>query len=97
MRSIHNAVSDMLADLNLVNSIDEQIDVDQENGRRTIVKLISRRTPSAMLEIEIIDVENDDPIVCVLNRIGISRRVMSAIMDSLMDYLEAPPDLEPQT
>jgi len=97
MRSVNNAVYDMLVDLNLVNSIDDQIEVDPENERRTLVKLVSKRDPSSMLEIEIINVENDDPIVCVLNRVNMSRRVMSVIMDTLMDYLESAPTLEPQS
>jgi hypothetical protein len=97
MRSVNNAVYDMLVDLNLVSSIDDQIEVDPENERRTLVKLVSKRDPSSMLEIEIIDVENDEPTVCVLNRVNMSYRVMTIIMDTLMDYLESAPTSVPQS
>jgi hypothetical protein len=93
MRSIHNAVSDVVNELGLVDQLNDHI---YHLADRWIVRFVSK--PGAMvffvLEAEVLEEENE-PTLCVLHRVGMSRRTMERIMDSLENALTEAPPLQP--
>jgi hypothetical protein len=92
MRSVHNAVTDTLEDLDMEDSVRDRIGVDPLNPRRYVVLLKSK--PNSLshgkLVIEILDEPNDIPTVSVLANVNVSQRTMEKIMDTLMDNLSSP-------
>lgn len=91
MRSIHNAVSNMLDDLGMNNTVSDRISTDPNNPNRSIVLLKSKANvlTHGNLVFEVIDT-GDNPIVCVLSSENVSQRTMQKIMDTLMDNLVSP-------
>ena len=89
MRSVHNAVTDTLEDLDMEDTVRDQVTVDPENPLRHVVLLKSK--PNSLshgkLKIEIIQDPNDIPTVCVLSNVNVSARTLEKIMNSLMDNL----------
>jgi hypothetical protein len=92
MRSVHNAVTDTLEDLDMEDAVRDRIAVDPLNPRRYIVLLKSKPNSLSIgkLVIEIIDEPNDTPTVSVLANVNVSQRTMEKIMDTLMDNLSSP-------
>lgn len=101
MRSVHNAVSDVVVELGMTNVVRDFVEQDPQNPRRWLVTFESM--PGALvhsrLHVEILETEGY-PAACVLDRRNVGRRVMARIMNKLMDRLDTPPrlvrPLEPQ-
>ncbi len=85
MRNIDNAVSDALAHYN--GRITARIIEDPNVQDRWRVEIRHVQVPDALLEIEILNLENE-PIACVLQKVNVGRRSMFRFMDLLMEYLE---------
>lgn len=89
MRSVDNAVTDVMNHLHLNGNLDDFVTYDNLNPGRWIVRFISHpgRLVFSLLEVEVY-VEDGEPAVSVLQRIHIGRRTMNRIMDALMDFLQ---------
>jgi len=91
MRSVHNAVSDVLAELGMTNAVRDFVEQDPQNPRRWLVTIES--VPGSLiyarLHVEILETEGY-PAACVLDRRNVSYRVMARIMNKLMDRLDVP-------
>jgi hypothetical protein len=95
MRSIHNSVSDVVNELGLADQVEDRV---YHLPNRWIVRFTSK--PGAMvffaLEAEVLQYENEnEPTICVLHRVGMSRRTMERIMDTLENALREAPPLQP--
>ena len=85
MRNIDNAISDVLEHYN--GRITTRIVEDPNVPQRWRIEVRHVQVPDALLEIEILNLENE-PIACVLQKVNVGRRSMNRFMDLLMDYLE---------
>lgn len=96
MRSVHNAVSDVLSELGMTNVVEETVRHDDENPGRWLVTFTSRpgSLMLSLLEVEIL--ENDgNPAACVLSTINVLRHKVTLIMDLLMERLWEPKSSQP--
>ena len=97
MRSVYNAVTDVVNELRLANQVDEHVYPDRHNPSRWIVRFMSK--PGSLiffvLEVEIMDEPNNDPTICVMHRVGLSTRTMERLMNSLEEALREVPALPP--
>lgn len=93
MRSIYNAVTDTIDELRLRRHVDDSVHPDPDSQTRWIVRFISK--PGSLVfffvEVEVLDEENDDqPTICVLHKIGLSRTKLERLMDTLEERLIVP-------
>ena len=90
MRSPYNAVSDVMNELGMLQSVRETVRQDPQNPQRWLITFESiQDSPHYRLDVEVM--ENDQhPYACVLNRFNVGYRSMTRIMDKLMDRLEEP-------
>jgi hypothetical protein len=88
MRPIHNVVSDLMEELDMVGQVRET--VYQASPGRWILQFKS--LPGALihsrLTIEILENAPYDPVGCVLEKYNVGRSVMTEVMDTLMDLLD---------
>lgn len=93
MRSVVNAVDDVMEELRLHKSVVRDVAHDND---RWIVRFTSK--PGAftffLLEVEVLE-NQGNPAACVLHRINVSSRSMDRVMDCLMDRLLAPRSVPP--
>lgn len=93
MRSIYNAVTDTIDELRLRRHMDDSVHPDPESQTRWIVRFMSKPGAAAffIVEVEVLDEENDDePTVCVLHKVGLSRTTLERLMDTFEDRLMVP-------
>jgi hypothetical protein len=86
MRSPYNAVTDVMNELGLLQTVRDTVTQDPQNPHRWLVTFESAQF---RLDVEVIEGE-PYAYACVLNRFNLGYRSMSRIMDKLMDRLEAP-------
>lgn len=87
MRNVHNAVSDVLEDLGVTHRLRDEIITSDAQPDRTVVRLYAKETNELRLEFEVLEDTNDDHVICILQRIGLSRRSANRIVDSLLEIL----------
>jgi hypothetical protein len=87
-RSVHNAVSDVLSELGMNNTVDATIEQDVQNPGRWLVTFTSRpgSLTVSMLEVEVLE-NNGNPAACVLSSVNVLRHKLTLIMDLLMERL----------
>lgn len=88
MRSVHNAVSDVLSELGMTETVEATI---EQEPNRWLVTFSSRpgSLTVSMLEVEILE-NNGNPAACVLSTVNVLRHKITLIMDLLMDRLWDP-------
>ena len=93
MRNIHNALTDTIESLGLTHVVRDS--VNNPAPHRWILKIES--LPNALirsfLEVEVIEEDDGDASVCVLHRQNVGRRVMSRILNRLVDMLDDEDDI----
>jgi hypothetical protein len=95
MRSPHNAVTDVMNELGMLQSVRETVIQDPENARRWLITFESIPFPDGpFLHLEVIE-GDPHPFACVLERRNCGYRSMTRIMDRLMRRLERPPRASP--
>ena len=87
MKNVHNAVSDVLEDLGITDRLRDEIITTDADPHRTVVRLYAKDTDQLRLEFEVLEDPNDDHIICILQRNGLSRRSANRIVDSLLEIL----------
>lgn len=93
MRSLYNAVWDVLNELNLLDTLQETVTADPDIRDRWIVTfetLPNSANVDAFLQIEVLD-ETPDCVICVLERRNVRRTTMERMMNKLMDRLDRSP------
>ena len=85
MKSIHNAVSDVVSALQ--GDIESKVIQDEEVPTRWRVQIRDRQIEGSLLEIEVLAFEDSEPVACVLRHEKISHRVLTRFMDLLMESL----------
>lgn len=95
-RSVHNAVSDVLSELGMTNTVEETIEQDVQNPGRWLVTFTSRpgSLTVSMLEVEVLE-NNGNPAACVLSSVNVLRHKLTLIMDLLMERLWEPRSSQP--
>ena len=92
MRSPVNAVSDLMNELGMYQSVRDTVVHDPENPNRWLITLES--VPGSLirsrLHVEVIQ-GDPNPYACVLERHNVGYVRMTRIMDKLMRRLERPP------
>ena len=98
MRSIDNAVTDVMDELRLARQLDHSIVYEGGEEERWIVRFISKPGAAVLfvLEIEIFG-DFNDPTLCVLHSVGATRRTLERIMDLLEERLTMPRLVLPST
>jgi hypothetical protein len=90
MRSPYNAVTDVMNELGMLQTVRDTVTQDPENPLRWLITFESIASPQGpRLHIEVIEGE-PHPYACVLERRSCGYRSMTRIMDRLMDRLEEP-------
>jgi hypothetical protein len=96
MRSPHNAVTDVMNELGMVQSVRETVIQDPENPRRWLITFES--VPGSLIRSRLhVEVLEGDPhaFACVLDRQNVGYRAMNRIMDKLMRRLGRAPRASP--
>lgn len=87
MKNVHNAMSDVLEDLGVTHRYRDQIQTFDADPRRTVVRLYTKDTDLLRLEFEVLEDQEDGHVICILQRIGLSRRAANRIVDCLLEIL----------
>lgn len=87
MRNVHNAVSDTLEDLGVAHRYREEIQTFDDQSHRTVVRLYTKDTNELRLEFEVLEDSEDDHVICILQRVRLSRRAADRIVETLLESL----------
>jgi len=96
MRSPHNAASDVVNELGMLQTVRETVEPDPLNPRRWLVTFES--LPGSLIRSRLhVEVMQGDPhpFACVLDRQNVGYSAMNRIMDRLMRRLDRPPRSSP--
>jgi hypothetical protein len=92
MRSPYNAVTDVVNELGMNQTVRETVEPDPQNPRRWLITFES--VPGSLIRSRLhVEVMEGDPhaFACVLDRLNVGYTAMNRIMDRLMRRLERPP------
>lgn len=89
MKNVHNALSDTLEDLGIADRYREEVQTFDDDRLRTVARLYAKDTDELRLELEILEDDSGDEehVVCILRRVGLSHRAAGRIADTLLDIL----------
>lgn len=89
MKHPANAVSDVMAALQMEGQVRETVQAAEEPGRWIIrFESLPGTLIRSCLEVEILENAPHHPVGCVLRKVNVGRSVMERIMDELMDALD---------
>lgn len=96
MRSPYNAVTDVMNELGMLQSVRDTVEQDPQNPDRWLITFES--LPGCLirsrLHVEVMQGEQH-PFACVLERENVGYSALNRIMDKLMRRLERPPRASP--
>lgn len=87
MKNVHNAVSDVLDILHVTHRYRDQVQTFDDQPHRTVVRLYTKDTDELRLEFEVLEDSDDDHVICILRRVGLTRRAAERIVDTLLEVL----------
>lgn len=87
MKNVHNAVSDVLENLQVSHRFREEIETFDNDPHRTVVRLYAKETDELRLEFEVLEDADDNHVLCVLQRHNLSYRSAGRILDTLLEIL----------
>lgn len=89
MKNVHNALSDALEELGISHRYHEEVQTFDDDRLRTLVRLYATDTHELRLELEVLEDDSNDEehVVCILQRNGLSPRAAGRIADTLLEIL----------
>lgn len=96
MRNVHNAVDDLLEELDF-DPLRRTVQQDPNNARRWVIEFRLQHVFGSLLMVEIMENGAGDAVGFVLARHRFDRQLTSQIMDLLMDFLDDGDDDDDET